>query len=99
MVSRWCRNIFSLTNKFTILETSTDASNWGCKKTGSPSNPIPPIRSDRINTYNSFGFKYGTVEIRAKGPTGDWIGAALWLLPIESIYGGWPASGEIVGFF
>jgi beta-glucanase (GH16 family) len=73
----------------------TDASNWGCRKTGSPSNPIPPIRSGRINTYNSFGFKFGTVEIRAKSPTGDWIGAALWLLPIESIYGGWPASGEI----
>lgn len=59
-----------------ICEFSTDASNWGCKKTGSPSNPIPPIRSGRINTYDSFGFKYGTVEIRAKGPNGDWISAA-----------------------
>jgi len=73
----------------------TDANNWGCKKTGTSSNPIPPIRSARINSFNSFGFKYGTLEIRAKGPSGDWIGSSLWLLPIEKIYGGWPASGEI----
>lgn len=92
----FCKIKFGFVQQKYIFEFSTDASNWGCKKTGSPSNPIPPIRSGRINTYDSFGFKYGTVEIRAKGPTGDWIGAALWLLPIESIYGGWPASGEIV---
>lgn len=65
------------------LQFSTDASNWGCKKTGTPNNPIPPIRSGRIHTYQSFGFKYGTTEIRAKGPAGDWIGAALWLVKLK----------------
>jgi len=34
---------------------------------------INPIQSARIRTINSFSFTYGTVEIRAKMPRGDWI--------------------------
>jgi len=34
---------------------------------------INPIQSARIRTINSFSFVYGTVEIRAKMPRGDWI--------------------------
>lgn len=44
---------------------------------------------------NSFSFKYGTVEFRAKMPAGDWLWPALWLMPRYSVYGGWPTSGEI----
>jgi beta-glucanase (GH16 family) len=35
------------------------------------------------------------MEIRAKIPGGDWLWPALWLLPTNEVYGGWPRSGEI----
>ena len=44
---------------------------------------------------NSVKFKYGRVEFKAKLPKGDWIWPAMWLLPADNAYGGWPASGEI----
>lgn len=34
---------------------------------------INPIQSARMRTLNSFSFTYGTVEVRAKMPRGDWI--------------------------
>ncbi len=42
-----------------------------------------------------FNKKYGRFEIRAKLPTGKGIWPALWMLPQEEKYGGWPLSGEI----
>jgi beta-glucanase (GH16 family) len=68
---------------------------YGCDRQGTPTNIINPIRSARLDTRNSFGFKFGTLEIRAKMPAGDWLWPALWLMPQRSVYGGWPASGEI----
>lgn len=56
---------------------------------------IPPVKSARIRTSQSFSFKYGTVEVRAKLPRGDWLWPAIWLLPRHQEYGLWPASGEI----
>ena len=58
---------------------------------------------------------YGTIEVRAKMPKGDWIWPgkfqsikfqkmltqcnfyelAIWMLPTDYVYGGWPRSGEI----
>lgn len=73
----------------------TESYNYGCDRTGSSDHPINPIRSARIDTKNSFSFKYGTLEIRAKMPAGDWIWPALWMMPRDSVYGSWPRSGEI----
>jgi beta-glucanase (GH16 family) len=42
-----------------------------------------------------FNKKYGKIEFRAKLPTGQGIWPALWMLPQDEKYGGWPASGEI----
>lgn len=42
-----------------------------------------------------FAKKYGKFEIRAKLPTGKGVWPAIWMLPQEEKYGGWPASGEI----
>lgn len=42
-----------------------------------------------------FNKKYGKFEFRAKLPTGKGVWPALWMLPQEEKYGGWPASGEI----
>ena len=74
----------------------SDGSNNGCDRTGTPEHIINPIRSALVTTYNSFSFKFGTLEIRAKLPLGDWLWPALWLMPTRSVYGGWPRSGEIV---
>ncbi|XP_045463336.1 beta-1,3-glucan-binding protein-like [Harmonia axyridis] len=68
---------------------------YGCSRTGSPQTVINPIKSARIRTLNSFRFKYGELEARIKIPSGDWLWPALWLLPRNNQYGGWPSSGEI----
>lgn len=56
---------------------------------------INPVMSGRLSTVNSQSMKYGMVEIRAKLPTGDWLWPAIWMLPKNNTYGGWPLSGEI----
>jgi len=73
----------------------TEYYNYGCDRTGTPDNIINPIRSARVDTMNSFSFKYGTLEFRAKMPVGDWLWPALWMMPRHSVYGNWPTSGEI----
>ncbi|XP_055603204.1 beta-1,3-glucan-binding protein-like [Uranotaenia lowii] len=68
---------------------------YGCERTGNAVNYLNPIKSARLRTVNSFNFKYGKLEIRAKLPTGDWLWPALWLMPKMNQYGSWPSSGEI----
>lgn len=76
-------------------EECTHDWNWGCDRTGGIDHIINPIRSAILTSTNSFAFKYGTLEIRAKMPAGDWLWPALWMMPKHSVYGGWPRSGEI----
>ena len=52
--------------------------------------------SARINTRDRFAFKYGRIEARIRLPGGQGLWPAFWLLPQDSAYGGWAASGEIV---
>lgn len=51
--------------------------------------------SSRINTKNRGDWQYGRFEVRAKFPQGRGFWPAIWLLPTEDVYGGWPHSGEI----
>ena len=51
--------------------------------------------SARIKTKYKFDFKYGKVEVRAKNPSGIGSWPAIWMLPTDNEYGGWPKSGEI----
>jgi len=51
--------------------------------------------SGRITTRGKSDWKYGRVEVRAKLPTGRGMWPAVWLLPTENVYGGWPKSGEL----
>lgn len=39
------------------------------------------MRSARVRTAESFSFRYGRVEVRAKLPRGDWLWPAIWMLP------------------
>lgn len=54
-----------------------------------------PYTSARIRSKNLFDFTYGRVEIRAQLPGGQGTWPALWMLPTDWVYGGWPSSGEI----
>lgn len=51
--------------------------------------------SSRLVTRNKHDLLYGKVEVRAKVPSalGSW--PAIWMLPTDWEYGGWPESGEI----
>ncbi|MFC7680220.1 family 16 glycosylhydrolase [Paenibacillus sp. GCM10028914] len=51
--------------------------------------------SGKLNTKDHLSFQYGRVDIRAMLPTGNGVWPALWMLPEDSIYGAWAASGEI----
>ena len=51
--------------------------------------------SARLITKDKGDWLYGRFEINAKLPTGVGTWAAIWMLPTDWEYGGWPASGEI----
>jgi beta-glucanase (GH16 family)/glycerophosphoryl diester phosphodiesterase len=51
--------------------------------------------SARIASKNKFDWKYGRLEVRAMLPKGRGLWPAIWMLPTDWKYGGWPRSGEI----
>jgi len=51
--------------------------------------------SARMVTKNKGDWAYGRFEIRAKLPAGTGTWPAIWMMPTDSEYGGWPDSGEI----
>jgi len=51
--------------------------------------------SARMRTKYKGDWKYGRFEVKARLPFGQGLWPAIWLLPTDWEYGGWPASGEI----
>lgn len=51
--------------------------------------------SGRINSRDKGKIKYGKIEARINFPSGAGTWCAFWLMPNESVYGGWPSSGEV----
>ncbi len=51
--------------------------------------------SARLITKSKGDWLYGRIEVRAKLPEGRGMWPAIWMLPTDWKYGGWPASGEI----
>lgn len=51
--------------------------------------------SGKIHTCGKQDFLYGRIEARIKVPTGGGMWPAFWLMPSDSVYGGWAASGEV----
>ncbi|MDX1943525.1 MAG: glycoside hydrolase family 16 protein [Saprospiraceae bacterium] len=51
--------------------------------------------SARLRTKGKRDFKFGRIDVRAKLPKGQGIWPAIWLLPTDEVFGGWPKSGEI----
>jgi len=70
----------------------TNNDRYGCVRDGH-FGTLPPVMSGKIKSTKTITF--GKVEVRARTPCGDWIWPAIWMLPRDSHYGGWPASGEI----
>lgn len=54
-----------------------------------------PFTSTKIVSRDKGDWLYGRFEIRAKLPRGKGTWPAIWMLPTDWKYGGWPASGEI----
>jgi beta-glucanase (GH16 family) len=75
--------------------TSTELSNCVASTNYTTGTIINPAKSGRINTRKGASIKFGKVEIVARLPAGDWLWPAIWMLPTDSVYGAWPASGEI----
>jgi beta-glucanase (GH16 family) len=61
------------------------------------SNPVvsQPFTSGKIRTLGLASWKYGKIEFRAKPPKGQGTWPAIWMMPANDYYGGWPLSGEI----
>lgn len=51
--------------------------------------------STRLVTRNKVDILYGKIEVRAKLPQGLGTWPAIWMLPTDWEYGGWPESGEL----
>jgi beta-glucanase (GH16 family) len=51
--------------------------------------------SARLVTKGKGDWLYGRIEVKAKLPEGRGTWPAIWMLPTDWEYGGWPASGEI----
>jgi beta-glucanase (GH16 family) len=51
--------------------------------------------SARLVTKNKGDWLYGRIKVKAKIPRGIGTWPAIWLLPTDWEYGGWPESGEI----
>lgn len=61
--------------------------------------PNPQVSQDytsgKIRTRGLHAWKYGRIEARAKVPAGQGMWPAIWMMPVDAHYGGWPLSGEI----
>ncbi len=51
--------------------------------------------SARLSTQHKFSTCGGRIEVRARCDSGKSLWPAIWMLPEDSVYGGWAASGEI----
>lgn len=51
--------------------------------------------SARLVTRHKRDYLYGRIEVRARLPVGRGTWPAIWMLPTDWEYGGWPDSGEI----
>ena len=51
--------------------------------------------SAKLNSKKSGSWKFGRIDVRARIPQGLGTCPAIWMLPADWKYGGWPFSGEI----
>ncbi|KAF3283187.1 hypothetical protein TWF970_001166 [Orbilia oligospora] len=88
-------NGYTLNLTTTKTCTSQQISACGIRSNSTTGKMINPVRSARLTTKGKRGIAFGKMEIVAKLPRGDWLWPAIWMMPAYSVYGTWPASGEI----
>ena len=76
-----------------ILEAHKDPHNGINKWTKKPYHF--DFSSAEVITDKKISFKYGRIDVAAKIPLGRGVWPAIWMMPVKSVYGGWPRSGEI----
>ncbi len=54
-----------------------------------------PFTSGRLRSKGKGDWRYGRIDVSAKLPKGQGSWPAIWMLPTDNEYGGWPLSGEI----
>lgn len=64
---------------------------WG----GDPGETTLPHTSARLRSIGDGAWTYGRIEIGARVPGGQGIWPAIWMMPQDSVYGEWAASGEL----
>ncbi|XP_043581469.1 beta-1,3-glucan-binding protein-like isoform X1 [Bombus pyrosoma] len=79
-----------------ILSECSSTIRAECQRKATSFSILPPVISARLVTKNSFHFRYGKIEIRAKFPEGDWLYPEMWLKPKYDYYGPDYSSGCIV---
>ena len=73
-----------------VLTIAARKESWTDEKQGSYD-----YTSARINTQHKFSVCGGKIEVRARCDSGKSLWPAIWMLPEDSVYGGWASSGEI----
>lgn len=81
-------------NRFCVTEETTVAIESGklCLR-GVCADSI--YKTGGVRSTGKFAFQYGKIEVRAKFEHAKGAWPAIWMMPEEAIYGGWPRSGEI----
>lgn len=51
--------------------------------------------SAKLHTRRKGDWLYGRIEVRAKLNRGKGLWPAIWMMPTDNAYGGWPSSGEM----
>ncbi|XP_034122471.1 gram-negative bacteria-binding protein 3 [Drosophila guanche] len=87
----------NLEGKLDLGSGCTGAANTAdCVRDGRQRNDrLPPMLTAQFSTKQSFSFKYGRVDVRAKMPRAEWLTPQLWLQPKAPAYGDDYQSGQI----
>lgn len=62
---------------------------------GGPGSVVRDYTSSRIRSLGKGVWRYGRIDVRARLPIGQGLWPAIWMMPTDSAYGAWAASGEI----
>lgn len=64
-----------------LVDQCTGNFDYGCSRTSDGNHYINPVMSGKLTTVNTFSFRYGRLEVKAKLPKGDWLWPAIWCMP------------------
>lgn len=90
----WGNNELQYYSKADLKNARVEAGRLIIEAHADPAHP-KGYTSARLVTRGKASWKYGYIEVRAKLPHGVGTWPAIWMLPEQGKFGGWPKSGEI----